>query len=100
MTARELAALSPSADEEAWARERSRSDAHLLALLVSLKCFQRLGYFTRRDRVPVAVVDHQRRGLNLPTGIEPEPPKKAQMPRGGTGWLAKSSGSISRAHFP
>ncbi len=49
VTARELAGLSPTPDEVGWARDRTRSDAHLLALVVSLKCFQRLGYFPRRN---------------------------------------------------
>ena len=32
VTARELAGLSPAPDEVGWARDRTRSDAHLLAL--------------------------------------------------------------------
>ncbi len=72
VTARELAGLSPTGDEVAWARDRSRSDAHLLALVVSLKCFQRLGYFPRRDQAPEAVVDHVRRCLDLPDATTPE----------------------------
>ncbi len=43
VSARELTGLSPSADEVAWARDRARTDAHLLALVLSLKCFQRSG---------------------------------------------------------
>jgi len=39
VTARELVELSPIPDEVAWARDRTRSDAHLLALVTSLKCF-------------------------------------------------------------
>jgi len=65
VTARELAALSPSPDEVAWARDLTRSDGHLLALVTSLKCFQRLGYFPRLSEVPHAVVDHLRRCLDL-----------------------------------
>jgi hypothetical protein len=64
--------LSPSTDEVAWARDLARSDAHLLALVLSLKCFQRLGYFPRRDDVPGAVVDHVRRCLDLAEGVQPE----------------------------
>lgn len=59
VSGRELAGLSPLADEILWARDLARSDGHLLAQ--SLKCFQRLGYFPRRDDVPVGVVDHVRR---------------------------------------
>ncbi len=66
VTARELVALSPTSSEVAWARERTRSDEYLLALLRGLKCFQRLGYFPKPDDVPVAVVDHLRHCLELP----------------------------------
>jgi hypothetical protein len=57
VTARELVELSPTPDEVTWAKGRTRSDAHLLALVTSLKCLQRLGYFPRQDRVPEVVVD-------------------------------------------
>ena len=39
ITARELDTLGPLPDEIQWARERSRSDEHLLALVLALKCF-------------------------------------------------------------
>ncbi|HEY5262041.1 MAG TPA: DUF4158 domain-containing protein [Solirubrobacteraceae bacterium] len=71
VTARELASLSPTADEVAWARGQTRSDEHLLALVLSLSCFQRLGYFPRPGDVPVEVVEHVRRCLELPGGIVP-----------------------------
>ncbi len=73
VTARELGELSPTPDEVAWARGLTRSDGHLLALVVSLKCFQRLGYFPRRERVPEVVVDHIRRHLELSPATMPEP---------------------------
>ena len=44
VTARELVEVTPTPDEVAWAKDRASSDTHLLALVVSLKCFQRLGY--------------------------------------------------------
>jgi hypothetical protein len=72
VSARELGGMSPSADEVAWARDLALSDAHLLALVLSLKCFQRLGYFPRRDDVPGAVVDHVRRCLDLAEKVQPE----------------------------
>jgi TnpA family transposase len=71
VTARELAGLSPAAGELAWARERTRSDAHLLALVLALKCFQRLGYFPKRDEIPGVVVDHVRRCLELNEATTP-----------------------------
>ena len=72
VTARELASLSPTGDEVAWARARTRSDEHLLALVLSLRCFERLGYFPSADDVPVAVVEHARRCLELPQDIAPD----------------------------
>ena len=72
VSARELTGMSPSADEVAWARDLARSDAHLLALVLSLKCFQRLGYFPKREDVPGAVVDHVRRCLDLADVVQPE----------------------------
>jgi Domain of unknown function (DUF4158) len=65
VSARELADLTPTEDDVAWARERSRTDEHLLALVVSLRCFGRLGYVPRSEDVPDAVVDHVRRCLEL-----------------------------------
>lgn len=65
--ARELReAFTPSADEVAWAREATRSHAHLLGLVVLLKCFQRLGYFPRTHDVLAAVTEHVRGCLELP----------------------------------
>ncbi len=83
VTARELAGLSPTGDQVAWARDRSRSDAHLLSLVVSLKCFQRLGYFSRRDQAPESVVDHMQRRLDLPatTTLEPGSERTAESQR-------------------
>lgn len=41
VTAAELAGLSPTEDEATWARERTRSDEHLLALSMSLAQYSR-----------------------------------------------------------
>ncbi|MGO9792046.1 MAG: DUF4158 domain-containing protein [Solirubrobacteraceae bacterium] len=68
VTTQDLAFMSPAEDEVAWARARARSDEHLLALVLALRCFQRLGYFPRRAEVPEIVVEHIRRGLRLPEG--------------------------------
>lgn len=65
VSARELADLTPAADDVAWARQLSRTDEHLLALVLSLRCFGWLGYFPRGEDVPAAVVDHVRRCLEL-----------------------------------
>ena len=53
-------AFSPGLEEIAWARGRTYSDEGLLALLVSLKSFQRLGRFPDFDEVPAVVVEHVR----------------------------------------
>ncbi len=71
VSARELDALSPLPDEIEWARRRSRSDVHLLGLVVALKCFQRLGYFPR-DAVPEVLVERVCGCLQLPVGTVPD----------------------------
>ena len=38
VTARELVTLTPTEAETDWASERTRSDSHLLALALALKC--------------------------------------------------------------
>jgi len=59
VSGRELSEVfSPTQDELAWARERTQNDRHLLALVVGLKSYQRLGYFPRLADVPAAVIDH------------------------------------------
>jgi hypothetical protein len=68
VTARELASLTPSEDDVAWAREHTRSDEHLFSLVLALVCFGQLGRFPRAGEVPVAVVEHFRRGLGLSQG--------------------------------
>jgi Domain of unknown function (DUF4158) len=56
----------PQPEEIVWAREVAGSDEHLLAALVQLKTFSRLGYFPSLDDVPEVAVDHIRRDLRLP----------------------------------
>lgn len=57
-TAQELASFSPTEDEVRWARARARSGEHLLALMISLMCFERLRYF------PTAMTS-RRRSLSM-----------------------------------
>jgi hypothetical protein len=71
VTARELAGLSPTEEELEWARERTRTDEHLMDLVMALKCCQRLGYFPRPEDVPALVLDHLRRCLELTEGTTP-----------------------------
>ncbi len=72
VTACELDGFSPLGDEIAWARERTRSDEHLLALVLWLKCFQRLGYFPHGEQVPEVVVEHVRECLALDQRTVPD----------------------------
>jgi len=70
LSARELHVFfTPQPDEVAWARGFAGSDEHLLAMVVMLKCFSRLGYFPALGEVPAVVVDHVRRDLELPEGV-------------------------------
>ena len=48
-------AFTPTADEVAWAVDRSLGDSNLLSLVVLLKSYQRLGYFPSITDVPVSV---------------------------------------------
>jgi len=76
VTARELDVLHPLVDEIRWAGERTRTDEHLLGLLVSLKCFQRLGYFPRQEQLPEVVVERIRDGVGLPRGTILDAPRR------------------------
>ncbi|MFI6802277.1 Tn3 family transposase [Streptosporangium canum] len=62
---------SPSAEELVWAREKTDTDEHLLALTLALKCFQRLGRFAKAREVPPVVVEHVRRCLELGEDVAP-----------------------------
>jgi hypothetical protein len=58
VSARELAeAFTPTSDEVGWGRSKTTTEQHFLALVVLLKCYQRLGYFPKLLDVPVVVVD-------------------------------------------
>lgn len=61
--------FSPTVQEIAWAREKTRSEGHLLTLVVSLKCFQRLGYFPQAVDIPEVVVSHIRDRLGLDAAV-------------------------------
>jgi hypothetical protein len=57
--------FTPAEDEAAWARERTESPEALLALVVDLKCFQKMARFCSREEIPRAVTDHVRHCLGL-----------------------------------
>jgi TnpA family transposase len=70
VSARELAEVfTPSAAEVEWARGKTQDDQHLLALLVWLKVYQRLGYFPKLADVPAVVAEHIRGVLGLPEQV-------------------------------
>ena len=72
VSARELhESFTPTLGEIDWARSKTHSDEHLLALVVLLKCYQRLGYFPALGEVPVAVVEHVGGRLGLPADVKP-----------------------------
>ena len=55
-------AFTPTADEVAWAVDRSLGDSNLLSLVVLLKSYQRLGYFPNiTDRSGQCCRAHPRR---------------------------------------
>ena len=66
VSGRELAeSFTPTDDEVEWARARTQDEQRLLALVVWLKSYQRLGYFPKVDDVPTTVVRHVRGALGL-----------------------------------
>ncbi|GLY85690.1 hypothetical protein Airi02_036190 [Actinoallomurus iriomotensis] len=73
MSARELSeAFTPSVPEVEWAWGRTQDPQHLLALVVWLKSYQRLGYFPKLDDVPEVVTRHVRGVLELDEDVELE----------------------------
>ena len=64
--------FTPAAEEVAWARERTASPEALLALVLDLKCFQKMARFCSREEIPEAVTDHVRRCLGLGPEAEPD----------------------------
>jgi hypothetical protein len=64
--------FTPTEDEAAWAQERTETPESLLALLVDLKCFQRMARFCAREEIPDAVTDHVRHCLGLAPETEPD----------------------------
>lgn len=67
-----VGAFTPTCDEIAWARAQTRSDQHLMTLLVLLKCHQRLGYFPQLAAVPAAVVERVREVSGLSQSVVAE----------------------------
>lgn len=62
-----------SRDEVEWAAARTDCDEHLLAQLLALKSYQRMGRFPKLDEIPETVVDFVRRAVDLPEGAVSRP---------------------------
>ena len=72
ITAHELHLFfSPTREELEWAADATDSDEHLLALLLMLKSYRRMGCFPALEDVPEMVVDFVRRAVELPEGTLP-----------------------------
>lgn len=72
ITAHELHLFfSPSRDELEWAADATDCDEHLLALLLMLKSYRRMGCFPALEDVPEMVVDFVRRAVELPESTLP-----------------------------
>jgi hypothetical protein len=80
-SARELARLyTPNLREEGLAVRATRGGkGQILAFLVMLKSFQRLGYFPKPEEVPEAVVSHLRSRLGLPEDVPATPPRRSRQ---------------------
>jgi hypothetical protein len=60
--------FTPTAEEIAWARDRTAGPESLFALVLALKCFQKMARFCPLAEIPEAVTGHVRRCL----GLDPE----------------------------
>lgn len=73
-SAKELAELyTPTAEEVQFVQSQVRSKSGLLRLIVMLKAFQRLGYLSHPEGVPVPVIVHLRACLQLNSWISAMP---------------------------
>lgn len=64
--------FTPAPDEISWARERTSGAEPLLAVVLALKCYQKMARFPSADEVPEVVVEHVRRCLELGADVEPD----------------------------
>ena len=63
----------PTVEEIKFVTSRTRSKTGLLGLMVMLKSFQRLGYFTHPELVPQPIIIHLRTCLKLKYQVSPVP---------------------------
>ncbi|MFD6278072.1 Tn3 family transposase [Streptomyces sp. NPDC060209] len=72
ITAHELHLFfSPTRNELEWAADATDCDEHLVALLLMLKSYQRMGCFPAVEDIPEMVVDFVRRQVEPPEGTLP-----------------------------
>ncbi|MFI0349929.1 DUF4158 domain-containing protein [Actinomadura sp. 9N407] len=64
--------FTPTGEEIGWARARTASPEALFALVLELKCFQKMARFCGLEEIPEVVVDHVRRCLELGGEVEPD----------------------------
>jgi hypothetical protein len=64
--------FTPTAEEIAWSRERTKTPEACFAQVLDLKCFQKMARFCSLEEIPEAVVDHVRRCLGLEADVEPD----------------------------
>ncbi|MEV5322724.1 Tn3 family transposase [Nonomuraea sp. NPDC052634] len=64
--------FTPSSEEVAWAEQRTGSLESRFALVLALKCFQKMARFPAPDEIPEVVIDHVRRCLELPEDVWPD----------------------------
>lgn len=88
-------AFTPTSDEVEWARSKTTTEQHFLALVVWLKCYQRLGYLPKLFDVPTVVVAHVRGKLGLVEEVAAE--ADAERTGNGVGSLCGSGWSEVRA---
>jgi TnpA family transposase len=76
---KELAELyTPTESELAFARAQTASKEGRFRLLISLKAFQRLGYFPDGATIPATVIEHLRKLLNLTNSVDAIAPLRSQ----------------------
>jgi hypothetical protein len=63
--------FTPTAEEIAWSRERTKTPEAWFVQVLDLKCFQKMARFCSLGEIPEVVVDHVRRCLELGADVVP-----------------------------
>jgi hypothetical protein len=88
--------FTPAAEEIAWAQERTASPESLFALVLALKCFQKMARFCPLEEIPEAVTGHVRRCLGLDPETVPNAAWFRRRQSGGRGWAERLDGAGQR----